>query len=304
MVELLVFARRRRHLPRSAPSAWSSAATPCTPPSRWWPRCSASPSCSSPRRPTSWPRCRSSSTPAPSSCCSCSSSCCSASTGPRTCRSSRSAASASPPSWSASACSRCRCSPSPPPAVRPPAPDRPAGAANRIDRGVADIDQLGESLFTDYLFAFEITSVLLVIAVVGAVVLVPQDQAGRLRRRPARGPSRRRRADAEVDERRSLIAVAEVTPAWYLVLGRAVHDRRRRPAGAPQPAGDVHVRRADAQRRQPHVRHVLPHARRRAGQTVVSSCWSWPPPRSWSASGSSWPSSAGSPTPPPTTCTC
>lgn len=43
--------------------------------------------------------------------------------------------------------------------------------ANHIVDGVADIDQLGESLFTDYLFAFEVTSVLLVIAVVGAVVL-------------------------------------------------------------------------------------------------------------------------------------
>jgi NADH-quinone oxidoreductase subunit J len=42
---------------------------------------------------------------------------------------------------------------------------------NRLDAGKADIDQLGESLFTDYLFAFEVTSVLLVIAVVGAVVL-------------------------------------------------------------------------------------------------------------------------------------
>ena len=49
---------------------------------------------------------------------------------------------------------------------------RPAAdAANRVTEGVADIDQLGESLFTDYLFAFEITSVLLVIAIVGAVVL-------------------------------------------------------------------------------------------------------------------------------------
>jgi NADH-quinone oxidoreductase subunit J len=43
--------------------------------------------------------------------------------------------------------------------------------ANLITDGTADVDQLGESLFTDYLFAFEITSVLLVIAVVGAVVL-------------------------------------------------------------------------------------------------------------------------------------
>lgn len=48
---------------------------------------------------------------------------------------------------------------------------RPADAAEQVDDGVADIDQLGESLFTDYLFAFEVTSVLLVIAVVGAVVL-------------------------------------------------------------------------------------------------------------------------------------
>ncbi len=37
--------------------------------------------------------------------------------------------------------------------------------------GKPDVTQLGESLFTTYLFAFEITSVLLVIAVVGAVVL-------------------------------------------------------------------------------------------------------------------------------------
>lgn len=44
-------------------------------------------------------------------------------------------------------------------------------APNHLEAGVADIDQLGESLFTDYLFAFEVTSVLLVIAVVGAVVL-------------------------------------------------------------------------------------------------------------------------------------
>lgn len=48
---------------------------------------------------------------------------------------------------------------------------RPADAAEQVEDGVADIDQLGESLFTDYLFAFEATSVLLVIAVVGAVVL-------------------------------------------------------------------------------------------------------------------------------------
>jgi NADH-quinone oxidoreductase subunit J len=44
-------------------------------------------------------------------------------------------------------------------------------AANVLDAGSPDVAQLGESLFTTYLFAFEVTSVLLVIAVVGAVVL-------------------------------------------------------------------------------------------------------------------------------------
>jgi NADH-quinone oxidoreductase subunit J len=45
------------------------------------------------------------------------------------------------------------------------------GSANEIAEGVADIEQIGESLFTDHLFAFEITSVLLVIAIVGAVMM-------------------------------------------------------------------------------------------------------------------------------------
>ena len=48
-----------------------------------------------------------------------------------------------------------------------PAPE----AANAINKTTPDVAQLGESLFTTYLFAFEATSVLLVIAVVGAVVL-------------------------------------------------------------------------------------------------------------------------------------
>ena len=45
------------------------------------------------------------------------------------------------------------------------------GDANALDRLIPDVNQLGESLYTTYLFAFEATSVLLVIAVVGAVVL-------------------------------------------------------------------------------------------------------------------------------------
>lgn len=42
---------------------------------------------------------------------------------------------------------------------------------------VADVNQLGEALFTDYVFAFELTAVLLTIAVVGAVVLVRRSNA-------------------------------------------------------------------------------------------------------------------------------
>ena len=48
------------------------------------------------------------------------------------------------------------------------------GAAQAVDpgdQGRSNIEVLGRALFTDYVFAFEVTSVLLVIAVVGAVVL-------------------------------------------------------------------------------------------------------------------------------------
>ncbi len=46
---------------------------------------------------------------------------------------------------------------------------RSSGA--KITTGVPNVNQLARLLFTDYLFAFEITSALLVIAVVGAVML-------------------------------------------------------------------------------------------------------------------------------------
>jgi NADH-quinone oxidoreductase subunit J len=45
------------------------------------------------------------------------------------------------------------------------------GDANLLQEDTADVAQIGASLFTTYLFSFEVTSVLLVIAVVGAVVL-------------------------------------------------------------------------------------------------------------------------------------
>ncbi len=41
----------------------------------------------------------------------------------------------------------------------------------------SNVEKLAESLFTRYLLAFEITSVLLVIAVIGAVVLAQRNRA-------------------------------------------------------------------------------------------------------------------------------
>jgi NADH-quinone oxidoreductase subunit J len=51
------------------------------------------------------------------------------------------------------------------------------GALGTIDDSVADVNRLGESLFTTYLYAFEIVSVLLVIAIVGAVLLARRSKA-------------------------------------------------------------------------------------------------------------------------------
>jgi NADH-quinone oxidoreductase subunit J len=45
------------------------------------------------------------------------------------------------------------------------------GVVGEVDDAVPDVNRLGESLFTDYVFAFEVTSILLVIAVVGAILL-------------------------------------------------------------------------------------------------------------------------------------
>lgn len=53
-----------------------------------------------------------------------------------------------------------------------------AGSITPIDPSKTNVEQLAEVIFTRYLLAFEITSVLLVIAVVGAVVLA---------RKPGRG---------------------------------------------------------------------------------------------------------------------
>jgi len=61
---------------------------------------------------------------------------------------------------------------------RTPPPDAVADSITPVVSGKTNVEQLAEAIFTRYLLAFEITSVLLVIAVVGAVVLA---------RKPGRG---------------------------------------------------------------------------------------------------------------------
>ena len=36
---------------------------------------------------------------------------------------------------------------------------------------ITDVGELGRVLFTDYMFAFEVTSILIIVAMVGAVIL-------------------------------------------------------------------------------------------------------------------------------------
>jgi NADH-quinone oxidoreductase subunit J len=46
-----------------------------------------------------------------------------------------------------------------------------AGDIGAQTTGVTDVGQLGRVLFTDYMFAFEVTSILIIVAMVGAVML-------------------------------------------------------------------------------------------------------------------------------------
>jgi NADH-quinone oxidoreductase subunit J len=54
----------------------------------------------------------------------------------------------------------------------------PSQAGELAQSGTQNLSSLASSVFTDYLYAFEITSVLLVIAVVGAVVLARRTPKG------------------------------------------------------------------------------------------------------------------------------
>ncbi len=107
------------------------------------------------------------------------------------------------------------------------------GVVGELDETVPDINQLGEALFTRYLYAFEITSVLLVIAVVSAVLL-----------------SRRVRRENEIIDPGQVERQAEITERIAEAEARAAHTDGARngatadgaeaePAGEPDPAQEV-----------------------------------------------------------------
>jgi NADH-quinone oxidoreductase subunit J len=62
----------------------------------------------------------------------------------------------------------------------------------------SNVERLAETLFTRYLFAFEVTSVLLVIAVVGAVVLARRSRIANVDDDADDGADAEADADAEV----------------------------------------------------------------------------------------------------------
>jgi NADH-quinone oxidoreductase subunit J len=100
------------------------------------------------------------------------------------------------------------------------------GVAGQVDESVTDVYRLGESLFTDYVYALEITSVLLVIAVVAAILLA----------RPARGAEI---VDPGQEERAEQVAARmAAAEAWADGERAGGQDGDERDTGAAEAAGD------------------------------------------------------------------
>jgi NADH-quinone oxidoreductase subunit J len=55
------------------------------------------------------------------------------------------------------------------------------------NKAVSSVAEIGRALFTEYAFPFEVTSVLILVAMVGAVVLARRDSRRRTRTSPAEG---------------------------------------------------------------------------------------------------------------------
>jgi NADH-quinone oxidoreductase subunit J len=94
------------------------------------------------------------------------------------------------------------------------------GVLGGFDPDVADVVQIGEALFTRYVYALEITSLLLVIAVVGAVVL-----------------ARRRRREPEITDPGQAEHEAQIAERMARAAARA--NGQPLPAAEEQPTEEV-----------------------------------------------------------------
>ncbi len=82
-----------------------------------------------------------------------------------------------------------------------------------------DIEAIGEIVFTRYLLAFEVTSVLLIIAVVGAVMLARRSPVSdEIPVTIARDDGADPRPPVRPGRRGDVVMLAAVEPSWYLVL--------------------------------------------------------------------------------------
>jgi NADH-quinone oxidoreductase subunit J len=108
------------------------------------------------------------------------------------------------------------------------------GVVGQVDEAVPDINQLGEALFTRYLYAFEITSVLLVVAVVGAVLL-----ARRVRREEEIVDPGQAERQAEISER---MARAEARAARTDGARNGATADDAEPDAEPEPATEPAAR--------------------------------------------------------------
>ena len=102
-----------------------------------------------------------------------------------------------------------------------------SGVVGEIDEAVPDVDRLGRSLFTDFVYAFEITSVLLVIAVVGAILL-------------ARRPHGDEIVDEGQRERAEVIAERMAAAEARVDGGPAEPTEPAEPAGEPEADDAAH----------------------------------------------------------------
>jgi len=57
--------------------------------------------------------------------------------------------------------------------------DRGPETVEFANRSVSSVAEIGQSLFTDYMFTFEVTSILILVAMVGAVVLARREEPDR-----------------------------------------------------------------------------------------------------------------------------